>query len=145
MSKKSAWVLAVSLLSTLWSATAVAQATDERKAEQSFLMEEYFVFPDKAAEDFIGVDNQTLAFVEWSATPGSYWARQDVAAKNEELGARTEALWERVLPHIRGFDWVAGWHLKDPSYRPEKKKGRIRNEEFGIPPDIVADRTYPAL
>jgi hypothetical protein len=76
----------------------------------------------RAAEGFIGVDNPTLAFVEWSATPGSYWLRHDENMKNEELSKKTDALWQEMLPHIRGFDWVAGWYRKDLSYRPEKKE-----------------------
>jgi hypothetical protein len=42
--------------------------------------------------------------------------------KNEELSKKTDALWQEMLPHIRGFDWVAGWYRKDLSYRPEKKE-----------------------
>ena len=42
--------LVVSLLLVLWPAVALAQATKDREAKQMVLMEEYFVFPDKAEE-----------------------------------------------------------------------------------------------
>ena len=76
----------------------------------------------RAAEVLIGGEYPTLAFVEWAASPGSYWMRQDEAMKNEELSEKTAALWEKMLPHLRGFEWDSGYFLKDLSYRPERKE-----------------------
>jgi hypothetical protein len=83
----------------------------------------------RAAEVLIGGEYPTLAFVEWAASPGSYWIRHDKAMENEELSKKTEALWQKMLPHIRGFEWAAGWYLKDLSYRPEQKEEVGENSE----------------
>jgi hypothetical protein len=80
-----------------------------------------------AASGFIGVEYPTLGFVEWAASPGSYWIRHDENMANEELSKKTNALWEEMLPHIRGFEWAAGWYLNDLSYRPEKKEEAGQN------------------
>jgi len=73
-----------------------------------------------AADGYVGVENPIVGFVEWSASAGSYWMRKDEEGKNEELTKKTNALWQEILPHIRGFDWVAGQHLAELSYRPKK-------------------------
>lgn len=75
-----------------------------------------------AASGCVGTDYPILSFVEWAASPGSYWIRHDEAMENEELSAKTNALWEKMMPHIRGFDWVSGWYLKELSYKPGKKE-----------------------
>ena len=73
------------------------------------------------AEGYIGVDFPILGFVEWAASPGTYWARHDETEENKERFAESAALWSKILPHIRGFEWVAGHYLADLSYRPKKK------------------------
>jgi hypothetical protein len=75
----------------------------------------------RTAEVLIGGEYPTLAFVEWAASPASYWMRHDETVENEELSKETDALWEKMLPHIRGFEWEAGYYLRDLSYRPKEK------------------------
>jgi hypothetical protein len=74
-----------------------------------------------AAQGFVGVENPILGFVEWSASPGSYWTRNDEIHKNEELMKDSGAVWKKMAPHIRGYERETGWYLKDLSYRPKKK------------------------
>lgn len=74
-----------------------------------------------AAEGFVGVESPTLSFVEWSDSAGSYWMREDGLAKDEELAKKTGPLWEKMLPHIRGYERFTGWYLEELSYRPKKE------------------------
>lgn len=75
-----------------------------------------------AADGYVGVENPIISFVEWSASAGSYWMRKDEEAKNEELTKKTNALWQEILPHVRGFEWVSGQYLPELAYRPKKKE-----------------------
>jgi hypothetical protein len=75
-----------------------------------------------AADGYVGVENPIIGFVEWSASAGSYWMRKDEEGENEELANTTNAVWEEILPHIRGFDWVAGQYLPQLSFRPKKEE-----------------------
>ena len=75
----------------------------------------------RTQEGTIGVESPTLGFVEWSASAGSYWTRNDKLGEDEEVSEKTGALWDKMMPHIRGFEHVTGFYLKDLSYRPKKK------------------------
>jgi hypothetical protein len=74
----------------------------------------------RAAEIMIGPGYPTLAFVDWAASPGSYWMRHDEEEKDEVLGAKSAEIWRKMMPHIRGFDYVTGHYLKELSHHPEK-------------------------
>ena len=71
-------------------------------------------------EGYVGVENPTLAFIEWSASPGSYWMRQDEMMKDDEFSKKAEALWMKMLPHLREFKRDTGWYMEDMSYLPKK-------------------------
>ena len=79
-----------------------------------------------AADGYVGVENPIIGFVEWSDSAGSYWMRKDEEGKNEELTKKTNAVWQEILPHIRGFNWVAGQYLPELSYLPKKKEAAAK-------------------
>jgi hypothetical protein len=70
-------------------------------------------------EGSVGTEVPELGFFEWSASPGAFWMRSDADRTNEELSKKTEAIWQRMAPHIRGYDQVTGWYLEELSYNPE--------------------------
>jgi hypothetical protein len=82
--------------------------------------ERKFTYGWRAAQLMLGPGYPTLAFVDWAASPGSYWMRHDEEEKDEVLGAKSAEIWSEMLPHIRGFDYVTGHYLKELSYHPEK-------------------------
>ena len=54
------------------------------------------------AEAFVGVENPTFGFLEWSSTSGSFWMREDKMMKNEELIKATTELGHKMSPpHAR--------------------------------------------
>jgi hypothetical protein len=76
----------------------------------------------RTAQGWIGVENPVLGFVEWSASPGAYWMRNDKIHENEELMKDAGAVWAKLAPHVRGYERVGGFYRKELSYRPEKKE-----------------------
>ena len=75
-----------------------------------------------ASEGWIGVDYPTLSFVEWSASPGTYWMRNDALHQNEEFMKEAGAIWEEMTPQIRGYVRETGYYLQELSYSPEMKE-----------------------
>jgi hypothetical protein len=67
----------------------------------------------------VGVDNPALGYLEWSATSGAYWMRQDKAMADEKLAKETAPLNAKILTHIRAFEQTTGWFLEELSYRPK--------------------------
>jgi hypothetical protein len=75
-----------------------------------------------AAIGGIGTEGPVLAYLEWGASAGAFFTRVDEIEANEELMKASGPLWEEMLPHIRGYEYVTGKYRKDLSWHPEKKK-----------------------
>ena len=82
--------------------------------------ERKFTYGWRVAELMLGPGYPVLSFVDWAPTPGAYWTRHDQEEKDEVLGAKSAEIWSRMLPHIRGFDYVSGHYLPELSYHPAK-------------------------
>ena len=76
-----------------------------------------------AAVGGIGTEGPTVAYLEWGASPGAFFSRVDAIDANEELMKATGPVWEMMLPHLRGYEYVTGRYRKDLSWHPEKKEG----------------------
>ena len=76
-----------------------------------------------AAVGGIGTEGPTVAYLEWGASPGAFFSRVDAIDANEELMKATGPVWEMMLPHLRGYEYVTGKYRKDLSWHPEKKEG----------------------
>ena len=76
-----------------------------------------------AAVGGIGTEGPTVAYLEWGASPGAFFSRVDAIDANEELMKATGPVWEMMLPHLRGFEYVTGRYRKDLSWHPKKKEG----------------------
>jgi hypothetical protein len=74
-----------------------------------------------AAVGGIGTEGPVVAYLEWGASPGAFFTRVDEIHANEELTKASGSVWEDMLPHIRGYEYVTGKYRKDLSWHPEKK------------------------
>jgi hypothetical protein len=69
----------------------------------------------------LGTEGPVLGYLEWGASAGAFFTLVDKIESNEELMEASAPVWEEMLPHIRGFEYVTGKYRKDLSYHPEKK------------------------
>jgi hypothetical protein len=69
----------------------------------------------------LGTEGPVIGYLEWGASAGAFFTRADVVESNEELMKATAPVWEKMLPHIRGYEYVTGKYRKDLSWHPEKK------------------------
>ena len=77
----------------------------------------------RTAVGSIGTEGPVIAYLGWAASAGAFYSRVEAIEANEELKKASEALWAKMLPHIRGYENTTGKYRKDLSWHPAKKEG----------------------